>query len=403
MEMIAKALDIHQPWLDVCKKKNKNGGKKNTMTKEQFEKLVRDTIDNHGHLPSYSWLTDNEAPLINYMRNNKITLADVRSQFFEKGIGRMRSMDGTCWRSSAEAGLCNFLISRGVEYIKGKKYPETYANFGDRKIGWYDLHFSGSKHPFINIKIDVEVNGEKPMGHRERDYNKTMNQKRSFNATNERYLEISYRDCYSELRLVQILHKYINVEICNEYKQAQHVGLPCSQSILEHVVKQAKFVCNHLRSDLPSEQWFTSRGPFLNRIKMDWEPAWGGFLKDIRRIGGWIILRKALKQENKQIQWSRESIITELTNLADTLNKSPCSIIASRNSSNLSKNRARRVKSAADRLFNGKLREAMLTANLDFLMGPVYTDRRKTHLCKCGKAYSAAASLCRHKKVCAAV
>jgi hypothetical protein len=217
----------------------------------------------------------------------------------------VKSRNGIRWLSHPEASLSNFLYARGIEHKKGEKYPTEYNNFGNASYGYFDLHFKDINNTFI----DVEVWGNKPNGHNEEKYKVVREAKENFNINNKNFIGIHYGDCFSEIRLEEILAPYIGHIAPFVFDEPNDKLLHSTHwSNADELIDYCKKIADDQPDGVfPTEEWLRKRGKWAERDG----PAYNTVSIYIKTwIGGVRPLRKILNQEmHSTVAWTKDEAL----------------------------------------------------------------------------------------------
>ena len=229
------------------------------------------------------------------------------------------SRSGRRWRSHPEASLSNFLFARGIPHEKGKKYPDEYAKFSGKTYGYYDVEFIDRS----GRAIDVEIWGDKPEGHNEKNYAKVRRLKERFNRLNRTFLGIHYSDCYDDQRLSKILEPFIGVVQPHVFVKLHDPFIETTHwSNADEVLKTCEQLAA-LQPDgkFPAEDWLRKRGrwarrpgPVYNTLSV-YIKNWVGGIRKVRELLG--------QPENSTTQWSKQRALSELRQWLGVYGKSP--------------------------------------------------------------------------------
>ncbi len=287
-------------------RKHKNG----TVGLWTWPKIIAQAkaIQEHeGFLPTADWFKANgKGGLVQAVYNlgkNWEVLRDELGDF--KTSAFVESRNGIRWRSHPEASFSNFLYARGIEHKRGEKYPDEYARQSHQSYGYFDLHFQSSARQWV----DVEIWGEKPLGHDEQGYAQKRAEKENFNRSNKLFLGINFRDCFSEEKLTRHLAPYIGTVKPFIFKKTTDNVIPST-----HWSNSDELIgfCRRLASEqsdgvFPSEGWLRKRGRFKNRPGEPYNTA-SVYIKTW--LGGIRKLREILGQADKSTKvWTRETAI----------------------------------------------------------------------------------------------
>src|SRR4029077_17024737 len=271
--------------------------------------VAKTVSEQHGNLPPAAWFQKNKyGSLGTALYRHGKTWADLETAVGSSSGSSVLSRSGLRWNSHPEASLSNFLFARGIDHQKGRKYPAEYADTSEYSYGYYDLSFTDRK----SQTIDVEVWGDKPMGHQEEEYAKRRAAKEKFNSGNPTFLGIHYLECFSDLYLSDILRPFIGqvspfkfTEPYDQHIESSHWSnadklLPACQKIADSQ-PDGKF---------PAEDWLRKRGRWKRREGESYNTVaayiaiWLGGIRNVRQLLG--------QGHNSTAQWTRERAIEEL-------------------------------------------------------------------------------------------
>lgn len=335
LEDLSKEWGIHKEWMD--QRHTLIVGDNQKWTPNYFDLITRQLIEKYGYVPCAEFLRVNGyGSYTSYMYSNNISMEDLQKKYnFNKC--KWISKNDMYWLSHAECCLANFLYSRGIDIKKGKRYPNSYSDETGRKYGLYDLHFKAKIEQFTDKWINVEVWGDKPNGHDEKNYSEKRKQKEEFNKNDKYFLGIHYNSCYKENKLESILKKYIGVIKSFIFKDERDKLFNSTQwTKLDIVLKECKYIMEHNNNILPTEGWFRKKkdGKYENREDNEWEQGIKIELNTLRHYiqdcGGFRKIRDILKTSNKStMKWNKEKLINEIKKIYD-IYKLPVSTIRSR-------------------------------------------------------------------------
>ncbi|MBT3303351.1 hypothetical protein HOB87_11345 [Candidatus Woesearchaeota archaeon] len=290
-------------------KRRVNGKTQYAWTWERIIKEARVVVKQKGFLPPGEWFHKNGlGSLVQAVYGHDKTWNDLRSEFASyTGSSFVESRSGIRWRSHPEASLSNFFYARGIKHELGQKYPDDFARFAQQNYGYYDLTFLDNK----NRWIDVEVWGDKPLGHDEKRYAEKRKLKEKYNLTNDHFLGIQYQDCYDEGRLTDILKIYIGViepyifdKLTDKIIQSTH------WSNTDELIEYCREIANDCPDGkFPTEEWLRKRGKWKDRSGVAYNTlsiyikTWIGGIRNLRRIIG--------QEGNSTITWDKEKTLYE--------------------------------------------------------------------------------------------
>ena len=185
------------------------GGPTQRWTWERILEAAKAVHAKQGFLPPGGWFQANGyGSLVGALYNSGRTWDQLQAALGDTANGSfVESRNGMRWRSHPEASLSNFLYARGIEHRRGDRYPAEYAKQSSFKYGYFDLHFRSDRGDWI----DVEIWGDKPLGHDESEYQTRRLQKEKFNAKNTNFLGIHYKDCFKEQALDKALRPHLAI------------------------------------------------------------------------------------------------------------------------------------------------------------------------------------------------
>jgi len=297
-------------------KKNKFG-----WTWERIIKETKPIVEKMGFLPPADWFRKNNYSSIPFaLYGLKKTWNDLRLEFDSyKGSSFVESRNGIRWRSHPEASLSNFLYARGIKHKLGRKYPDRFAQYAGQKYGYYDLTFLDRKGRWI----DVEIWGDKPMGHDEKGYARKRRTKEKFNINNLKFVGINFQDCFDEGLLAGILKPYIGIVAPYVFEKPfdrviQSTHWSNTDELLSHCKDFAKrFPDGHF----PTEEWLRKRGKWKGRKGVAYNTlsiyikTWVGGIRKLREILG--------QSEVSTEVWNREKALAEFKAWNDRYGCSP--------------------------------------------------------------------------------
>lgn len=259
-----------------------------------------------GFLPPAAWFQANGygtlVQAVYYLGHTWEQLREKLDDF--SGSQFVQSRNGMRWRSHPEASFSNFLYARGITHRKGERYPDEYAVATGRAYGLYDVHIE-----MQDGWIDVEIWGDKPNGHGEREYAEKRLEKENFNSSNPNFLGIEYSDCFDDERLKALLSPYLAILEPYVFDQPSdpHIESSHWSNADELLVFCKQLAAQMPDGKFPTEEWLRKRGKWADRDG----PAYNTVSVYIKTwLGGVRNLRKILGQEHYSTnQWDRESAI----------------------------------------------------------------------------------------------
>ncbi len=338
---------------------------------DKIHTTILEIIATHGYIPPAEYLRQNgHGSFVSALYNNNMSYETLQLKYNVVKDPKFWSRDAKWWRSMAEASFANYLYARGVTYKKGELYPEEYGKTYDHKSGNYDVHFMGRNNQWY----DVEIWGEKPNGHSEKEYLAKRHDKEEFNKNNPYFIGLSFRSCYSEDALYTILSPHIDIskEPTVFAKESDRKIKSVNWSRIDEVLEQCTFVKEKL-GNIPSFSWFSHQGPFKNRPRCDWErDDMRNLYKNISAVGGIRLIRGLLRDTTPSpTLWSQESIITELKRIYKEHGVGPTSLrfrLYRKANSTPAEialcKEAGRLCAVCDRNFEGKYKEAAARAGI---------------------------------------
>jgi len=280
-----------------------------------------------GHLPPAAWFQRNKlGGLVQSVYSLGMSWGDLRDHFKDETQSTFFiSRNGMRWRSRAEAGFSNYLHSRGVQHERGQRYPTAYADFAQRAFGQYDVRLKSSRGKWI----DVEIWGDKPLGHNPVGYARKRRQKEAFNRKfNRNFLGLQYQDCYSDTALKKLLSPHIGIRkpLKSRFLKAYdpHIETAHWSNVDELVATCQKIADLQPDGKFPSEEWLRKRGKFANRTGVSYNTVsiyiqhWVGGIRKLRELMG--------QPENSTLRWTRESALRELARWFKQYGLSPVTI-----------------------------------------------------------------------------
>lgn len=274
-----------------------------------------------GRLPPALWFQKSgHAAFIQAIYNLGHTWADLREavgDFMDSNF--VQSRNGMRWLSHAEASFSNFLYARGIEHKKGERYDDAYAEIANAKYAIFDLHFLDKKGRWL----DVEIWGDKPLGHNEERYAQVRAAKEAFNADNPNFIGIHHSDCYDEEKLSNLLLPHIGRIVPFRFDKPID---PLIHSTHWSNADELLDFCKDLASkmpggEFPTEDWLRKRGKFARRDG----PAYNTLSVYIKQwLGGIRNLRKLIGQEEASTrQWDKDSALIAYKSFYDRHGMTP--------------------------------------------------------------------------------
>lgn len=289
-----------------------SGRRRQGWNRERIVATAAAVVQIHGFLPPAGWFAVNgHNGMVQALYSNGMTWGDLRDALCLPGHeagGMVKSRNGLWWRSQSEACLSNYLHARGVPHRRGDDYPAAYVAMSGRKSGQYDVAFQGADMAWFN----VEIWGDKPYGHDAVGYAEKRKVKEVFNAGNQFFIGMHFKDCWSDAQLDVILGKHLGAG----------VGVTCEQPH-DHLIQSVHWsnadeliaFCKTLAAqqadgEFPSEEWLRKRGKHANREG----PAYNTLSVYIKTlIGGIRKLRAIIGQAHVSTeQWDRKRALSEL-------------------------------------------------------------------------------------------
>ena len=321
---------IHELGLeDEYKEHNKSvpliraGGKVTyRWTWERCVQQAKNVMNDFGFLPPAGWFQDNGRgglPQAVYsLGKTWDLLRDAVGDDFSKS-SFVESRNGLRWRSHPEASLSNFLYARGVNHKRGEKYPDDYADHSNANYAYYDVHFLSLAGEWIN----VEIWGDKPLGHAEERYGEKRKDKEAYHAGRQDFVGIHFRDCYSDEALEKILKPYIGIIEPFRFdkptdRQIQSSHWSNADELLESCRELAKSMPD---GKFPTEGWLRKRGKWANRpgdpmnTMSVYIKLWLGGVRKVRELLG----QTHLSTET----WDKESAIAAYKSFYDKHGMTP--------------------------------------------------------------------------------
>ncbi|HAF96120.1 MAG: hypothetical protein A2X34_09355 [Elusimicrobia bacterium GWC2_51_8] len=299
-----------------------------------WERLIRSVSKIRkklGYLPPAGWFHKNNlSGIVGSIYTLGKTWGDLRDYFHDEANSAFFvSRNGLRWRSRAEKSLSDYLYARGVSHKKGRRYPDEYTRMTGRAYGYYDLQFKACNRKWI----DVEIWGDKPLGHNEADYATKREQKERFNGSNPLFLGLQFQDCYSDYSISKLLKPYIGKKINNlrKHKHFYDIGIETSHwSDADELLETCKQIAKTMPGGIfPTEEWLRKRGKFTNRKGFAYNTVAIYIQKWFRGIRQ---LRFALGQpEESTTAWTKKLLVKELAKWHRTHNCSPGAFVTAWN------------------------------------------------------------------------
>ena len=293
-------------------------------TWEKIIETAKGVIEKEGHLPpAAKFQALGHAMLIQCLYKHGKTWADLQevTKSFDMS-SFVASRSGIRWRSHPEASLSNFLFARGIFHKKGKKYPDDYAVLSGKAYGYYDLFFVDK----AKRGIDVEIWGDKPNGHNEKNYALVRAGKEKYNKGREDFLGIHHADCLSDEKLTDILAPYIGVIEPYIFEKPHDKFLETAHwSNADELLETCRQIAaEQPDGKFPTEDWLRKRGRWAHREGQAYNTV-AVYIK--LWIGGTRKIRELLGQaENSTTQWNRELALKELKKWFEKYGRSPDAI-----------------------------------------------------------------------------
>lgn len=317
IEEAAKSLNLHADWvtqaaIDKAERSRKmiTSRGKELWTVDRIYKTAEEIIQKYAMLPPTAYLIDQGyASFVTSIHKFKIKYDDLKVKYNCPDDERRISRDGKSWLSAAEAGACNFLISRGIVVTHGRTYPKEYAKITGKAYGVYDMHFKATVGKYAGDWMDVEIFGGYYAGGEERaiDYEKTKQFKIDFNKNNPRFIQLTVEDCYKDSKLQTILEPFIGTPPVTLKTSYDHMVNTCQLSLLDRTLKNCFVMCEKLGlAELPTSGWFEQTGRYINREIFDWEVK--GIHADICKLGGLPKMRELMRLSETNEAQANDSI-----------------------------------------------------------------------------------------------
>jgi hypothetical protein len=210
-------------------------------------------------------------------------------------------------RSHPEASFSNFLYARGIEHITGRKYPKDYTTFSGLSYGYYDIQFKDKNGDWV----DVEIWGDKPNGSSEEHYAFKRKAKEAYNADNNKFIGVEFRDCFEEEIITDILKPYIGVIEPYVFEKSTDKIIPSTHwSNADELIEYCKeFIKECPNQEFPTEEWLRKRGKWKDREGI----AYNTLAVYIKKwIGGVRKLREILEQSQVSTEaWTKDKVLEE--------------------------------------------------------------------------------------------
>ena len=301
-------------------------------TWEKIVQIAKEMVEKEGHLPpAAKFQAAGHAMLIQCLYKHGKTWGDLQeaTNSFDTS-SFIQSRNGIRWRSHPEASLSNFLFARGFHHEKGRKYPDDYAKLSGKTYGYYDLFFTDKS----GRSIDVEIWGDKPNGHNERNYALVRAGKEKYNQGREGFLGIHYSECFSDKRLTAILEPYIGIVEPHIFEKASDQFLETAHwSNADELLETCrKIAAAQPDGKFPTEDWLRKRGQWANREGRAYNTV-SVYIK--LWIGGTRKLRELLGQtENSSVLWDEQKAIAAYEGFYKKYGKTPTQMRTERGKNN---------------------------------------------------------------------
>lgn len=379
LEEISELWNIHREWkLQRSEMMTKSRGVQN-WTDEFFDLKMKEVIQKYNFIPPCEFLRQNGYGNLCYaIYKKRLTWEILQTRYNVIKQSKYWSRNGLYWNSMAEACMANFLYSRGIIFKKGERYSLDYCEMFNAKYALFDIHFKSKDDEWI----DVEIWGDKPNGHQEKEYAEKRKNKEQFNENNSNFLGLSYKDCYIESKLVSILEPYLeNIEVATVFVNENDKKVKSVHwSQMDEVLEICKFIIGK-NGYIPPEDWLRCRGKHKNRVINDWEKKYnlGSLSVYIKNVGGMRLVRTLLDDnETSTIKWSHELIVNEIKDIFKTYKKSPQKLLGELNIKKdknvddiLLTKRMNRIIGACSNHFKNGYREACEKAGIPIRKKPV--------------------------------
>lgn len=323
--------------------------------------VAQEVVRQEGHLPSAGWFQAHQyASLVQaiYLHEKRWEDLQTAVNSFEAS-GTLPSRSGLRWSSHPEASVSNFLFARGVQHERGHKYPLDFAEQSGRGYGYYDLAFFDRK----GRCIDVEVWGDKPMGHDEEEYAQRRAEKERFNSGRKTFVGIHHLDCFTDASLTKILEPFIGTIAPFKFIEPHDPQIESSHwTFADGTIDQCRtLAASQPDGKFPPEDWLRKRGRWADREG----PAYNTLACYVGKwVGGVRKLRDLIDQShNSTQQWTRELALAELRAWYIEYGRSPGAVRADyqrkKNSLPVSEfKRAARILAAVDKYAGGMCKAA---------------------------------------------
>lgn len=284
-----------------------------------------------GSLPPAGWFQSNGyGSLVQALYKSGHTWDQLQAELGDfKKSSFVQSRNGMRWRSHPEASLSNFLYARGIEHRRGDHYPDDYAKQSSSKYGYFDLHFRADSGEWI----DVEIWGDKPLGHGEENYGQRRREKERFNRSNPCFLGIHYADCFKEGELSTILEPYLSKRAPFRFDEPTDPLIPTTHwSNADELLAYCRALAAAMpNGEFPTEEWLRKRGKWANREGPPYNTV-SVYIKTW--LGGIRNLRRLLDQADvSTTSWDRESALSAYRRFFDAHGLTPHQVRGSRRKS----------------------------------------------------------------------
>ena len=306
-----------------------NGGIR--WNRKLFDSTTEEIIAKYGCIPK-----------IEYLRANGYGGYEWQIKTFsEGGIEALRikyqvhnvkltSLNGLHFLSLSEVCMANYLLSRNIPVLNGRKYPANFAERYDRKYAVYDLHFKATTGLHKDEEIKVEIFGgggsSSDIESRKR-YQETKNFKLDYHKSDPLFLAVEYSSCYREKDLQTLLYPFIGTpDVVKPHPTAK---VPTTMlSIFDEIVEEGRIICQNLKIEcLPPMDWFGRTGMYNGREIKNWEPpSYGRLIGHLGKIGYTTVQRALGQIQRKHDRWNDKKCLLQIKHLKDKYNMTPADI-----------------------------------------------------------------------------
>ena len=315
-------------------------------TEDHFQKTIQDILSNfNGSIPAVDILkSQGYSAFVTHVSKKGMGMDKLREEYHTNRNAAQVSRDGKMWMSMAEASAANFLWSRNINVIKGRRYPIEFQNKFNRIRSRYDMHFICTSKKYQGKEITIEIWGNSiyvtkknvshlvgPNGQDYEEYNKKRLEKEQFNKEqNILFLGISFQDCYDSKKLIEIFTPYVlNIDtVLRTSKPYDAISSPTSWSLIDKLIKVLKeIMTEHNMSNMPPYTWLSKTGIYEHRATGNWEQKISGYtLREwIQKCGGYSKIREIMQLSGRV--FTKTEVITQLKNFYEVYKQTHSSVM----------------------------------------------------------------------------